>query len=55
VSSSEIYEYAGFQYTVTHAEGHVILTPVLGQHPAASKEKHIRNATECYLDALEKS
>lgn len=48
---ANIYEYAGFQYEVTETEyGKVILKPVSGQHPAASKDKHLRAATELFLE-----
>ena len=45
-----IYEYAGFQYTISVDGDEVKVMPIKGQHPAASKEKHIRAARECYLE-----
>lgn len=44
------YEYAGFRYVVTVVGDDVRVVPVAGQHPAASKEKHIRAARECFLE-----
>lgn len=46
----EIYEYAGFEYEVEHPNGGLRLTPVPGQHPAAYKDRHIRNATQQYRE-----
>jgi acetamidase/formamidase len=44
-----LYEYAGFKYLIRKIDGVVSLTPAPGQLGAAAKERHIRNATECYL------
>lgn len=47
----EVYEYAGFQYVIEHRDGgDVVLTPVLGQHLAAYRDRHIRNAKQMYLE-----
>ncbi len=51
------YEYAGFRYEVhgaiyfnaTTKRLDVNLVPAYGQHPAASRERHIRSAREMYL------
>jgi hypothetical protein len=50
-AAPETFEYAGFQYTVDHTAGFVFLTPVAGQHAAAYKTKHLRNAMQAYRDA----
>ena len=46
----ETYEYAGFEYEVEHPNGGLRLTPVPGQHPAAYRDRHIRNATQQYRE-----
>jgi hypothetical protein len=38
-----IYEYAGFLYDTENN-----FAPIAGQHKAANKEKHRRNARACY-------
>jgi hypothetical protein len=52
--ATEIYEYAGFRYTVVRGDGRdkgdIEMVPVVGQHKAAWKDKHTRNARECYLE-----
>lgn len=41
----ETYEYAGFIYRVTIFDNNnFVLTAIEGQHPAAKKERHIKNA-----------
>lgn len=44
-----VYEYAGFQYSITNIADRPIAIPVPGQHPAAYKEKHRRAAVECWV------
>lgn len=43
------YEYAGFLYTIDGTLAHLTATPKPGQHPAAGREKHRRNAISCFL------
>ena len=44
------YEYVGFRYVIDHGpNGWLVATPEPGQHPAANKEKHRRNAVEQFL------
>jgi hypothetical protein len=45
---AEVYEYAGFMYLIHKQDGKISMEPVPNQHPAASKEKHIRAAVEQY-------
>jgi len=44
------YEYAGFHYTIVVDGDKVTVIPAAGQHPAASKEKHVRAALECFFE-----
>ena len=46
---SSSYEYAGFLYTIEGTGKSAIATAALGQHPAASKQAHLRAAVECWL------
>jgi hypothetical protein len=52
MAADETYEYAGFRYKVWRDDRSKAtrLTPLAGQHPAASKEKHLRAAMQCMLD-----
>jgi len=47
---NEIYEYIGFLYLVEKDGDDVRMVPLEGQHRAASKAKHIRNARFAYLE-----
>lgn len=48
---TEIYVYAGFRFIVHRDEGKFIeLEAAPGQHPAALKSKHRRNAEEMFRD-----
>jgi hypothetical protein len=58
--SIEIYEYAGFSYRVVRdrlkvqmvvTDG-IQMIPIDGQHPAASRERHVRAARTQYLEDL---
>lgn len=50
------YEYAGFSYRVTRivprpgSSPYLFLQAEKGQHPAASKDKHLQAALQCYLE-----
>jgi hypothetical protein len=49
------HEYAGFKYAVSRVTGdkgdkHIFLQALPGQHPAASKEKHLQAALKTYLE-----
>jgi len=46
---AEEYEYAGFRYTMVPMYGSWSVIPHDGQHPAANKDRHKRNALEMFL------
>lgn len=48
----DVYEYAGFKYAIERdANGKAVgMSPVPGQHPAAMKGTHRRNALAMYLE-----
>jgi hypothetical protein len=50
MTTAQEYVYAGFIYIVTQEDGRPRLRPKPGQHPAANKDRHVRAATECYLE-----
>jgi hypothetical protein len=43
------YSYAGFEYRLTKIGHTWHATPLIGQHPSATLNKHRRAAVECYL------
>jgi hypothetical protein len=46
----ELYEYIGFKYIIKRIDASYSIEPLPGQHRAAAKEKHRRNALQCYLE-----
>jgi len=46
-----VQEYVGFQYEIVEkSPGHWVAVPLPGQHPAANKEKHRRQALQDYFE-----
>ncbi len=44
------YEYAGFRYRMVEEGGRFRAIPLPGQHPAASKDRHRRNAESQFAE-----